>query len=316
MAGKKRRKKHVFLKGILLASFILALGAMPVSRVLLHGNGGEAMVSEILTKETGSLKLGEMYSRDYVLMGRYTGTIYSEKGGKSRIYPASMTKIMTVLVALENLDDLNQTVTMPQEIYPPLYAQDASMAGFEPGETVTCRDLLYGAMLPSGAECCETLARTAAGTEEAFVEKMNQKAEELHMSGTHFANTTGLQDKEHYSTAEDLAVLLADALENGDFYAIFTAGQYTASPSRVHPDGFTMTSTLRQEMQQYGIKADEITGGKTGYTSQAGLCLASYLKIGEKEYILVTAGAEGNHETQPFHILDAVSVCEKLEEGT
>lgn len=314
MAKRKRRKRPSIFIGIFLAGLVLVMAMAAAGSILLREAIGNTESSSLFTRESGSVELGTLFSRNYVLMGRYTGTIYSEKGGEERIYPASMTKIMTVLTALENLEDLNAAVTMPQEIYPSLYAEDASMAGFEPGETVTCRDLLYGAMLPSGAECCETLARTVAGTEEAFVEQMNEKARELKMTGTHFANTTGLHDKNHYSTAKDLAVLLSYALKDEDFCAVFTASQYTASPSQSHPSGLFMTSTLRQEMQENGIEEDRILGGKTGYTSQAGLCLASLLKIGEREYVLVTAHADGDHETKPYHILDVAAVCEKLGE--
>ena len=99
--------------------------------------------------------------------------------------------MMTVLLAIEGEPDLDKQVTLPEDIFPALQIEKASMAGFAPGETVTVRDLLYGAMLPSGAECCETLARLVSGSEDNFAALMNQKAAELGMKNTHFTNPTG-----------------------------------------------------------------------------------------------------------------------------
>lgn len=147
-------------------------------------------------------------SRHALLMDARTGQVLARKRSGEEAAPASLTKMMTVLLATEALPDLDTPVTLPEDIFPALYKADASMAGFQPGETVTVRDLLYGAMLPSGAECCEALARQVSGSEEAFVALMNRKAGELGMKHTHFANCTGLTSPEHYSSAADLAVLL------------------------------------------------------------------------------------------------------------
>ena len=131
-------------------------------------------------------------SRHALLMDARTGQVLARKRSGEEAAPASLTKMMTVLLATEALPDLDTPVTLPEDIFPALYKADASMAGFQPGETVTVRDLLYGAMLPSGAECCEALAREVSGSEEAFVALMNRKAGELGMKHTHFANCTGL----------------------------------------------------------------------------------------------------------------------------
>ena len=109
-----------------------------------------------------------------------------------------MTKIMTTIVAIENLSDLDQQITLTNDMVADLYAQDATQAGFQPGETAPAIDYLYGVMLPSGAECCRALAVTIAGSEDAFVDLMNQKAEKLGLDNTHFCNTTGLHADNHY----------------------------------------------------------------------------------------------------------------------
>lgn len=111
--------------------------------------------------------------------------------GEEQMYPASMTKIMTTILAIENLKDLNQEITITNDMVADLYVQDAMQAGFQPNETVKAIDLLYGVMLPSGAECCVALADTVAGSVSDFVTLMNEKAEKLGMTGTHFSSISG-----------------------------------------------------------------------------------------------------------------------------
>lgn len=130
-------------------------------------------------------------SRHAILLDAQSGQVLAQKRADERTAPASLTKMMTILLAIEAEPDLDKQVTLPEGIFPALQIERASMAGFAPGETVTVRDLLYGAMLPSGAECCETLARLVSGSEDNFAALMNQKAAELGMKNTHFTNPTG-----------------------------------------------------------------------------------------------------------------------------
>lgn len=312
MSRGKRRKhllgKFIFLIGAAYA-FILAVA-------VIHSLGGLESVRESIEENMDPGKnladMSSLYSESAVLLDLDTGKIAAQKKSQEKIYPASLTKMMTVLLVLENGEDLDKQVRLSEDIFPELYEEGASMAGFLPGEHATVRDLLYGAMLPSGGECCKALAKEVAGSEEKFADLMNEKAEELGMKHTYFVNSTGLQDKKHYTTAKDLARLLEDAWDNGDFRAIFTKKSYTVPPTDGHPEGFTFYSLMFQEMEQSGITSDYILGGKTGYTSDAGLCLSSVGTVGDKTYALVTAKADGSHDTQPYHILDAVSVFQKL----
>ena len=138
------------------------------------------------------VSLEGLISPEAVLMDADSGEVLAEKNADASIYPASMTKVMTALLVLEANPDLDTPVTLPEDIFPELRAEGASMAGFLPGETATVRDLLYGALLPSGAECCETLAREVSGSEEAFVELMNQKAAPGRLyDGEHVLERTG-----------------------------------------------------------------------------------------------------------------------------
>lgn len=262
--------------------------------------------------DVGALK--GLYSPNAVLIDAETGDILESYDAGKRIYPASLTKIMTAVVAIEHTENMEEMITLPGDFFQELYEENASMAGFAPGEQIYLRDLLYGILLPSGAECCLAFAERIAGSEEGFVKLMNEKARELGMKDTSFCNATGLHEKNHYSTVEDLAVLLQYALKNETFRAAFTSQSYHTLPSEVHPEGFTFTSTVFQHLDGTEIAGGAILGGKTGYTPEAGLCLASLGEVSGREYILVTAGANGNHETEPYHILDAVKVYNQIAE--
>lgn len=258
------------------------------------------------------IDLSGLYSPNAILMDLESGKVLTGVNEDKRIYPASLTKMMTAIVALENISDWEASITVPAEIYSSLYAENASMAGFEAGETTSIKSLLYGVLLPSGAECCQTLALHVAGSEAAFVDMMNAKASALGMENTHFINTTGLHNDDHYSSVKDMAILLRYALENENFREVFTSHRYSTQATNIHPEGFTFHSSLFRYMETSAVTGGEILGGKTGYTGQAGLCLASLANINGNDYIFVTTGANGSHETEQFHILDAVNIYDQL----
>ena len=244
------------------------------------------------SENTRTLDL-ELYSSSAVLVDVQSGTVLAEKGMDEKIYPASMTKVMTLLVAAENLPDLDATFTMTQAIIDPLYLAGASMAGYVNGETVTMRDLLYGAVVPSGAEATEALAQAVAGSEEAFVAMMNEKAAALGLTNTHFMNTSGLHDENHYSTVREIALILQAALENETCAEILSAENYRASETEQHPDGLAMTNKfLYRVHHEYALNGAEITAAKTGYTTEAMNCCASAGKTPDgRSVICVTANA-------------------------
>ena len=235
----------------------------------------------------------ELYSSSAILVDVQNGTVLAEKGMDEKIYPASMTKLMTLLVAAENLPDLDAAFTMTQAIIDPLYLAGASMAGFVNGEMVTMRDLLYGAVVPSGAEATEALAQAVAGSEEAFVAMMNEKAAALGLTNTHFMNTSGLHDENHYSTVREIALILQAALENETCAEILSAENYRASETEQHPDGLAMTNKfLYRVHHEYALNGAEITAAKTGYTTEAMNCCASAGKTPDgRSVICVTANA-------------------------
>ncbi|OPZ89473.1 MAG: D-alanyl-D-alanine carboxypeptidase DacF precursor [Firmicutes bacterium ADurb.Bin419] len=254
----------------------------------------------------------KLRSPNAILIRLDDNTILMEKKSGEKIYPASLTKMMTAIVAIENLPDLKEEIKITSSTFQGLYEAGASMAGFQPGETIRAIDLLYGAMLPSGAEACIGLADQIAGSEQNFVVMMNQKASELGMDNTHFENTTGFHDKNHYTTVKDLSVLLIYALKNDTFREIFTSPRHSTQPTNKHPEGITFHSTMFAKLNNQNIIDGELLGGKTGYTGEAGLCLASLAKVGKQEYILISVGAKGDHYSEQYNITDALTVYNSI----
>ena len=259
-----------------------------------------------------SIPFDSLNSPYAILISLNDRMILEEKNSQEKIYPASLTKMMTAMVAIDNLPNLQGEIKLTNAMFEGLYDANASMAGFQPGERVKAIDLLYGVLLPSGAECCIGLADEIAGSQQDFIRMMNQKAANLGMDNTHFTNAIGLHDENHYTTVNDLAILLSYALQNDNFREIFTSSRHSTQSTNLHPDGITFYSTMFKELSNPSISGGEILGGKTGYTDKAGLCLASLAKVGEEEYILVTAGAKGDYHSEQYNITDALTVYNSL----
>lgn len=225
----------------------------------------------------------------------------------SKMYPASLTKVMTLIVAVENINDLNDTVLITPDMVDPMIEQNASRAGFVAGETPTLEQVLYGVVLPSGADASLAAATYVAGSEEAFVRLMNQKAQEMGLKNTHFTNVVGLHDERHYSTAEDMALILKYAIQNETCKKILSTYQYEIPPTEFNPEGLLLTSTLFSRMEGTEMPNVVIKGGKTGYTDEAGQCLESFAEINGKTYIIVFAGGTSKWKVV-YDTLSAYSV--------
>lgn len=310
-SSRGRRKKQSNTGRIVLCTFveIIVIAALVIMIGWDKGVGEWLLkFSQPVVKE---LDVSGIQSPYAVLMQANSGKILGAERAEERIYPASMTKMMTSILAIEEIKDLNQEITLTQEMFAGLYEQDATQAGFQPGETVRAIDLIYGVLLPSGAECCIALADHISGSEEAFVELMNEKAAKIGMKNTHFCDSTGLHNPEHYSTVLDMAVLLKYALKNDTFREVIEAPRHSTGVTNIHPDGITYYSTMFKSLPSTAVTGGEIKGGKTGYTSEAGLCLASFAEIEGREYILVTAGAPGEAGTAR-HVQDAEEIYNRL----
>ena len=190
--------------------------------------------------------------------------IIAGKLADSKIYPASMTKVMTLIVVSENIDKMPQTYTFGFEMLNRLYREEASVAGFLEGETVDVEDLMYGLVLPSGADAAEALAIMVAGSNEEFAKLMNEKCKELGLKYTHFTNPTGLYDEEQYTTPSEMAMIMEYAMKDETRAKVLGTYQYKTKATAQHPEGIQLTSTMYSRI--YGNEAPGVLvkGGKTG----------------------------------------------------
>lgn len=313
----KRKNKIIKINSAKLSVFLLVCAAIITAIVfgistLIHAFSGDNSLpvlketadsvntankdqkySEKFKATDSTYKFGAEIECDYgILIDRKTGNIICEKNGSQRIFPASMTKIMTLVTAVENINDFEKTYKMTLEILDSTYQSGASVAGFAEGEECRLIDLLYGAILPSGADSTSALANYVSGSESEFVKLMNKKADELGLTDTHFENASGLHSQNHYSTCKDIAIILDYALENELCRQVLSTYQYTTAPTPQHPEGIFLESTMLSRM--YGTEAEgmTITGGKTGFTAESRHSLASFAvrNSDKNEYVLVLAG--------------------------
>lgn len=314
---RKTKKQKLKMRAFLLFLLMVVMATLISKSITIAGSqsttiAGSHSISIAGSHSASSISSSKLKSPHAILIRLKDQTILMEKNSEEKIYPASLTKIMTAVVAIEKLPNLQKKIRLPISMFRELYESDASMAGFQPEEQVRAIDLLYGALLPSGGECCIGLADQIAGAEQNFVEEMNQKAKDIGMNNTHFENSTGLHDEDHFTTVKDLGILLSYALKNDTFREIFTTSRHTTHPTNKHPEGITFYNTMFKNLSDPEITGGEILGGKTGYTKEAGLCLASLAKEGKQEYILITVGAKGNHKSEQYNITDALAVYNDL----
>lgn len=259
--------------------------------------------ADAAASEPDAAQRAALSSAHVLLLDLETNAVIYEQDADAKIYPASMTKILTALVACEQITDWSDTFRMTQAIIDPLFLADATMAGFIDSEDVALLDLVYGTILPSGAEATEGLAQYIAGSEEAFVALMNEKAAALGLTTAHFVDASGLHDPEHYCTIRDMAVILQAALENDICQAALSTARYTSSATNKHPDGVEMVNKFLVRAAGQELGGAQILAAKTGYTAQAGNCCASYGKsAGGREYICVTANAPDSWDTVYDHV--------------
>lgn len=249
------------------------------------------------TPETTAIYNEEIISSNVILIDESTDTIVASKGAKERISPASMTKVLTILVAAEHIteEQLEDTFVMTREITDYGYVNDCSAVGFLDGEKVKVKDMFYGTILPSGSDAAVGLATYVAGSHEAFVEMMNEKLEELGLGDTsHYTNCVGLYDEEHYSTVYDMAVIMKAAIQNEFCREVLSEHNYTTAPTTEHPEGINISNWFLRRIE------DKDTGGevlcaKTGYVMQSKNCAVSYGTFASGEpYICVTAGSSSS----------------------
>ena len=240
---------------------------------------------EITLNETSTTsdRIFDITSKNVILYNLDDKNVIYEKDSNEKVEIASLTKIMTTLVAIENISNLDKDVVITSEVFRGI--EDYSQAGLSIGDKVTFKDLLYGIMLPSGADCVKAVILNMGKSNDEFVKLMNDKAKEIGLKNTNFDNAIGMDSDDNYSTAGDIAKLLIHALDNETFKTIYTTKSYTIS---------SINLNLKSTLLSYANRLDtsNILGAKSGFTDGAGLCLSSIAKFNDINYLLVVLGAD------------------------
>ncbi len=260
-----------------------------LTALLFFSNAAFAAIPEDYSVKTPEiLEPGHLYGASCIVIDAENGRVLLEKNANERRYPASTTKIMTCIVALEN-GPVGELVTIPNGVEP---ASGSSKLGITPGEIMPFEDLLYGMMIASGNDASLAVAILTSGTENAFVQLMNQKVRDLGLSGTHFANSHGLHTVNHYTTAHDLAIITRYAMANDTFRDIVSTVTYDMQPTNFHPNGRTLTTKYDPLIEGKALYYEPCIGVKTGYTNAAGRCFVGAGEMGGHTLISVTLGTD------------------------
>lgn len=236
------------------------------------------------TKHPEDLQEDQIVASSFILMERESGDILMSRNEENLMYPASTTKIMTALIALQFCDDLDTQLTISETAN--TLEEGASVVPFKTGETVTLRDALYGMMLKSGNEAANAVAEFVAGDIDSFVSLMNETAAALGCTSTHFVNPNGLHNDVHYTTAHDLARIMDAAMDNEDFRTIISTPTWTLSSTDMNP-ARQITNSNAHILKDNNYYYRYSIGGKTGFTSQAGYCLVEAAEKDGTELIAV-----------------------------
>lgn len=237
----------------------------------------------------------EVQSTNGIFIDLTTGNILFDRDAHTRINPASMTKVLTVLVAAEHVTDWSDTFEITPEITNYSYVHDCSAVGFSNNEVVTVEDLFYGTVLCSGGDAALGLATYVAGSQEAFVDMMNEKLKELGLSDTaHFTNCVGLYDENHYCTVYDIAMILEAAMDNPQCREVLSTKKYTTSSTSEHPEGIQISNWFLRRIEDKDT-GGEVICGKTGFVAQSGSCAVSYgMDTAGNEYVCATVNAHSS----------------------
>lgn len=283
------KKRKILLCNVLIAVTLFS-NILPTfassntsSNQTIESNSEEADLSAIWPNGP------DVEAESAILMDINTGTILYEKNINEELYPASTTKIMTTLLALEN-SSLDETVTFSKNAVFSI-EPGSSHIGITEGEQLTMEQCLYGIMLESANEVSNAVAEHVGGSIEGFTELMNKKADELGCKNTHFSNANGLPDETHYSSAYDLALIGRAAMQNETFRTITATTTYTIPPTNLQEAARPLSNHHKMLPKRLYAYPDCI-GGKTGYTNVARQTLVTFAKRGDLELVCVVMKTE------------------------
>lgn len=253
-----------------------------------------------------NVKALDINSKNAILYNLNDDEILFEKNSKEKISIASLTKIMTAIVTIENVSDLDETIVFDMNDFKNLGGY--ALSGYSFGNQATYRDLLYAIMLPSGAEAAQAISNHLTGSNDEFIDLMNSTAKKIGLKNTKFDNPIGRDSINNYSTVEDVSILLKYCLKNKEFQKIFYTKKYTTT------NGLKLESTLLLKAKVLNTNVDYIKGSKTGTSQGAGLCLASVAEMSNINYLLVTCNAPYS-TTYHYNLEDAINIYKYYDEN-
>lgn len=274
---KKVKKLFAFLTTL---SMVLMMSAHVMAAVDLN-----AKYEVDTNKIQGWPQAADIASDTGILMDADTGTVLFDKGGDQQRYPASITKIMTLLVAVEN-SSMDEQVTFTETGVRNV-AADSSNINSKVGEVMTMQDCLHALMIISANDAAAQIAEHVGGTEQNFIDMMNQRAAEIGCTNTHFTNSSGLPDENHYSSAKDMALIFREGLKNKDFRSVLGDADYTIQPTNMTSDKRVMHTHHPMFAPESDIYYPGCIGGKTGFTNLAAHTLVTAVEQNGTTYIAV-----------------------------
>lgn len=280
-----KRRKLKYIINMVLSCFLI-LSHISIVTASTLSSDGETSISKADTQTWPEAP--SVTAESAVVMDASTGLVLYEKNSTEAKYPASITKILTSLIAIEN-SSLSDTVTFSRDAVFGVDL-DSSRVGIDVGEKLSMEDCLYAIMLASANEVSYAVAEHVGGTLEAFVDLMNEKAKALGCVNTHFANPHGLQDPEHYTCAYDMALIAREAIKNTTFAKITQTRTYVIPPTNIQEQSRPIAN--HHKFIKGDIRYDGVTGGKTGYTSSAKYTLVTYAQRGDMKLLCVVMASE------------------------
>ena len=256
---------------------------------------------------TSALTYPNLHYKSALIYDMTDNKLLYELNTKEQRSIASLTKIVTTITALESIDDLTDEVTITNSMLSKV-RWDASIAGLKAGETYSYEDLLYASILQSGADATISLAISTSGSIDNFVKKMNELTDRIGMTNSNFVNVHGLDEKGHYSTAEDIHKLLMYCLKNPKFKEIYTTKEYQLSTGKI------VKSTVKTTGNRIGKDTSRILGSKTGFTLGAGLCMSAIINSDNHEILIITLGATPN-TGNTYHVLDTLELITFIDDS-
>lgn len=309
MAKKKKRRVRIgrllFLIGILLVilvgSILILINVLDKEEIF----DKDIEINELNYDDMQTLDL-DLHSKRYMLVCLNDFKVLYGSGINEKIYPASLTKVVTLDTVVKYADSLDDTSKISNEDYYELIEENASLAYLNVDEDYSLMDLLYALVLPSGGDAGKALENYFSNNNLNLIDLMNENMNSIGCTSSNFTNSTGLHNDNLYTTLDDYAKLVIDTLNNSAAKKILKSYSYTLD------DGLTVKSTLSY-LEDY-FDDIEIYGGKTGFTGQAGENIMILYTVNNRSFLLILSGAEGNPyiEGENYHIIDAISVLKYL----